>query len=329
MLIVIMIDIMEAMLDNYGRKINYLRVSVTELCNLRCKYCMPQEGIVKRSHEEMMTAEETISAVRAAALLGVDKVRVTGGEPLVKRGILRLCREIGEIEGIRELCITTNGTLLPEFAQGLRDAGVSRVNISIDTMNPDKYRSITRIGELDQVLRGIDAAFEAGFEKVKLNTVIMKGFNDDEIGDFVELTRDKPIDVRFIELMPIGEGAGLARDSFISFDDICQSIDGLESMGQTDGVAEMYRLPGAAGRVGFIRTISCGFCDRCNKIRITADGMLKPCLHSEKEFSLKGRTPLEMEEILKEAILRKPEKRDALDVDNPSKAGRNMNRIGG
>ena len=169
------------MIDNYGRVIDYMRISVTELCNLRCRYCMPEEGIVKRAHEEMMTAEETIDAVKAAVSLGIKKIRITGGEPLVKKGIVRLCSAISAIEGVEELCITTNGTLLPKFGKELREAGVSRVNISLDTLDPDKYREITRVGELSEALTGIDAAFEAGFDNIKINNVLMGGFNDDEI----------------------------------------------------------------------------------------------------------------------------------------------------
>ena len=283
------------MIDKYGRQIDYMRISVTELCNLRCRYCMPEEGIVKRDHEEMMTAEETIDAVKAAVSLGVKKIRVTGGEPLVKRGIVELCENIAAIDGVEELCMTTNGTLLPGYARELRAAGVDRVNISLDTLKADRYREITRIGELSEALSGIEAAFEAGFEKVKINTVLVGGFNDDEIEDFVRLTIDRPLEVRFIELMPIGGGIEFEKTRFIS----C------------------------------IRPISCDFCEGCNKIRLTADGMLKPCLHSGAEISIKGRSREEMTEVIREAILSKPQMRETLDAENPSHAGRNMNSIGG
>ncbi len=317
------------MIDNYGREINYIRISVTELCNLRCRYCMPEEGIPKRSHEEMMTAEETVKAAKAAVSLGIDKIRITGGEPLVKRGIVRLCREIAEIDGLRELCITTNGTLLKEFARDLKTAGVSRVNISLDTLNPEKFREITRLGNLQDALEGIDAAFDAGFDKIKLNVVLMGGFNDDEIPDFVELTRDKPLEVRFIELMPIGGGIGFEKQQFVSCDTVLEKVPQLGSLGVADGVATMYSLPDAKGRVGLIRPVSCEFCRGCNKIRLTADGMLKPCLHSGAEISIKGRSAEEMVELMRQAILDKPQMRKALDADNPSQAGRAMNRIGG
>ena len=317
------------MIDKYGRQIDYMRISVTELCNLRCRYCMPEEGIVKRDHEEMMTAEETIDAVKAAVSLGVKKIRVTGGEPLVKRGIVELCENIAAIDGVEELCMTTNGTLLPGYARELRAAGVDRVNISLDTLKADRYREITRIGELSEALSGIEAAFEAGFEKVKINTVLMGGFNDDEIEDFVRLTIDRPLEVRFIELMPIGGGIEFEKARFISCVRVLESVPGLEPLDMTDGVAAMYAVPGAKGRVGLIRPISCDFCEGCNKIRLTADGMLKPCLHSGAEISIKGRSREEMTEVIREAILSKPQMRETLDAENPSHAGRNMNSIGG
>ncbi len=317
------------MIDNYGRVIDYMRISVTELCNLRCRYCMPEDGIVKRAHDEMMTAEETIDAVKAAVSLGIKKIRITGGEPLVKRGIVKLCDAISAIEGVEELCITTNGTLLPKFGRELREAGVSRVNISLDTLDPDKYREITRVGELSEALAGIDAAFEAGFDNIKINNVLMGGFNDDEIEDFVKLTVDRPIEVRFIELMPIGGGMDFDRSGFISCQQVLSKVPELEPLEHSEGVAVLYRLPGAKGRVGLIRPISCEFCGDCNKIRLTSDGMLKPCLHSDAELCIKGLQLDEMTEVMKRAVLQKPEMRDTLDADNPSHAGRNMNSIGG
>ena len=317
------------MIDNYGRVIDYMRISVTELCNLRCRYCMPEEGIVKRAHDEMMTAEETIDAVKAAVSLGIKKIRITGGEPLVKRGIVRLCDAISAIDGVEELCITTNGTLLPKFGKELREAGVSRVNISLDTLDPDKYREITRVGELSEALAGIDAAFEAGFDKIKINNVLMGGFNDDEIADFVRLTVDRPVEVRFIELMPIGGGMDFDRSGFISCQQVLSKVPELEPLERSEGVAVLYRLPGAKGRIGLIRPISCEFCGDCNKIRLTSDGMLKPCLHSDAELCIKGLQLDEMREVMRNAVLQKPEMRDTLDADNPSHAGRNMNSIGG
>lgn len=317
------------MIDNYGRDINYIRISVTELCNMRCRYCMPEEGVEKRSHEEMMTAEETLMAARAAVSLGISKIRITGGEPLVKRGIVRLCKEIAEIEGVDELCITTNGTLLKQFAAPLKEAGVDRLNISIDTLDPEKFAYITRLGNLQDVLEGIDASFEAGFDKIKLNVVLMGGFNDDEIEDFVGLTRDRDIEVRFIELMPIGGGIEFEKADFISCETVLDKVPELTALDMNDGVATMYALPDAKGRVGLIRPISCDFCSGCNKIRLTADGMLKPCLHLDGEISIKGLDEEKVAAVMEKAILDKPKMRDVMDADNPSRAGRDMNRIGG
>lgn len=317
------------MIDNYNRNITYMRVSVTELCNLRCRYCMPEEGIAKKAHEDMMTAEETIMAVKAAARLGISKIRITGGEPLVKRGIVKLCGAISAVPGIEEVCITTNGTLLPRFAKDLRAAGVSRLNISLDTLDPQKYRNITRIGNLDDALKGLAAAEEAGFTETKINNVLMGGFNDDEIPHFVELTRNRPIEVRFIELMPIGGGIDFDKTGFVSCDAVLQRVPELKSLHREEGVARLYTLPEAAGRVGLIRPVSCDFCQGCNKIRLTADGKIKPCLHSDQEISLKGMNEEDMEKTLQKAILDKPQKREALDAGNPSRAGRDMNQIGG
>lgn len=317
------------MKDHYNREITYMRVSVTELCNLRCRYCMPEEGIAKKAHEDMMTAEETIMTIKAAAELGIRKIRITGGEPLVKRGIIKLCAGIRDIPGIEELCMTTNGTLLPQFAKDLKAAGVSRLNISLDTLDPEKYRHITRIGELKDAMAGIQAAEEAGFEKLKINNVLMGGFNDDEITAFVDLTKDRPIEVRFIELMPIGGGIGFDKAGFVSCDTVLERVPELENLNQEEGVARLYRLPGAAGRVGLIRPVSCDFCQGCNKIRLTADGKLKPCLHSDQEISLKGLEQPQMKEVLRAAIMDKPQKREELNADSPSRAGRDMNQIGG
>lgn len=317
------------MRDNYNREINYMRISVTELCNLRCRYCMPEEGIAKKAHEEMMTAEETIAAAEAAAKLGIRKIRITGGEPLVKRGIVKLCGEISSIPGIEEVCITTNGTLLPQFAEDLKAAGVSRLNISLDTLDPEKYRYITRRGELREALDGIRAAEEAGFSKIKINNVLMGGFNDDEIPRFVELTKERPLEVRFIELMPIGGGINFDKARFVSCETVLERVPELVSLEKEEGVARLYALPDAAGQVGLIRPISCEFCEGCNKIRLTADGKLKPCLHSNQEISLKGLDREQMEHVLRAAILDKPRKREELDAENPSRAGRDMNQIGG
>ena len=257
------------------------------------------------------------------------KLRITGGEPLVKKNILSICRRASAVPGIRELCITTNGTLLPELAKPLREAGVSRVNISLDTLDAQKFRHITRCGELSQAAAGIRAALEAGFEKVKLNTVLIGGFNDDEIPALAELTRRYPLDLRFIELMPMVESGDFAPEAFIPCAVVLERLPELEPVSPDGGVAKLYRLPGAQGSVGLISPVSAHFCAACNRIRLTADGKLKPCLHSGDEYSLKGRDYDGMVEELKRAILCKPSWHGVLDAQNRSRAGRSMNQIGG
>ena len=205
------------MIDTYGRQITYLRLSVTELCNLRCRYCMPEDGVCKKRHEEMLTQEEMIMAIRAAAALGIRKLRITGGEPLVKSNIVELCRAAAAVDGIEEICLTTNGTLLPKLAAPLREAGVRRLNISLDTLDAEKFHYITRIGTLGDALAGIDAALAAGFEKVKINSVLIGGFNDDEIPMLAALTKQYPVDVRFIELMPMYDSGDFGPEAFIPY----------------------------------------------------------------------------------------------------------------
>lgn len=317
------------MLDSFGRDITYMRVSVTELCNLRCRYCMPADGICKKQHEEMLTENEMITAVRAAASLGITKLRITGGEPLVKKNILSICERAAQVPGIREICITTNGTLLPSLAHPLRAAGVSRVNISLDTLDADKFRYISRCGELSQAVDGIRAALEAGFDKVKLNTVLIGGFNDDEIPALAELTRHYPLDVRFIELMPMYDSGDFGPEAFIPYTVVLDKLPELIPTESDGGVAKLYRLPGALGSIGLISPLSAHFCAACNRIRLTADGRLKPCLHSGDEYSLKGLGYDGMVSELKRSILCKPSWHGVLNAENRSRAGRNMNQIGG
>ena len=314
------------MTDGFGRKITYLRISVTDLCNLRCVYCMPEKGVAKRPHGEIMSVEEIISAVEAAAACGISKVRITGGEPLVRHGIIDICRGIGKIPGLREICMTTNGVLLPRYAHELKAAGVSRLNISLDTLNAEKYFEITRIGSLDDALAGLRAAEEAGFAGTKINAVLMGGVNSDEIPELVGLTRERDIELRFIELMPIGECAGWDRGRFIPGETVLHAVPELEPDGMS-GVSRMYRVPGWRGRVGLIDPISHRFCEDCNRIRITADGRIKPCLHSAGELDLRGLDREGMETVIRRAILAKPG-RHMLE-GGESESLRNMNEIGG
>lgn len=313
--------------DVLGRSITYLRLSVTELCDLRCRYCMAEEGVQKRQHGVLCSFEELRDYAHAAARLGVRKIRVTGGEPLARRGIVELCAMLRAIPGIEELCLTTNGTRLPQLALPLRQAGVDRLNISIDSLCPERYRAITRIGELENVMRGVEAAEKAGFRQLKLNCVLLGGVNDDEIGDFVALTREKPWQVRFIELMPMGICAAWPRERFLPAQAVLDRVPELRPAGQS-GVAKLYRLPGAPGTVGLIEPMSCAFCRDCTRIRITADGKLKPCLHSDAEVPLRGLTGEELEQAIRRGILMKPE-RHHMDETGRTETHRGMFEIGG
>lgn len=316
------------MVDTYGRSIEYLRLSVTELCNLRCRYCMGEEGVCKKTHEEMLTEEEMVRAVEVGAKLGITKLRITGGEPLVKPNILSICRRTAAVPGIRQVCLTTNGILLPDLAVPLREAGVRRVNISLDTLNPEKYACITRRGRLSQALEGLEAALKAGFEKVKINTVLIDGFNDNEIRPLAELTLRYPVDLRFIELMPMGTG-NFGKEAFLSCDVVPERLPELEPVPADGGVARLYRLPGALGCVGLISPLSHQFCGHCNRLRLTADGKLKPCLHSGEEIPIKGLSEAEMEAAFRLAIAKKPRCHGLLSQEQTSAAGRFMNQIGG
>lgn len=318
------------MRDGFDREISYLRLSVTERCNLRCRYCMPEEGICKKRHEEMLTEDEMIWAVEAAAELGVRKLRITGGEPLVKRNILSICRRAAAVPGIEELCVTTNGILLPALARPLREAGVSRLNISLDTLDPEKYAYITRCGRLSDFFAGLEAALAAGFRKIKLNCVLIGGFNDGEIRPLAELSLRYPVDVRFIELMPMGEESEFGPAAYIPCEKVLAQLPELEAADTAmDGVARFYRLPGAQGNLGLISPVSAHFCGSCNRVRITADGHIKPCLHAPAEFCLKGLDRAGMKRQLQAAILAKPEAHGELSSCCRSQAGRDMNQIGG
>ena len=313
--------------DTFGRTITYLRLSVTDLCNYRCRYCMAPEGVEKTAHDAVCSLEELRDMTAAAVACGVRKVRITGGEPLVRRGIVDLCCMVKEIPGVKELCLTTNGSLLGSLALPLREAGVDRLNISLDTLRPDRFRTITRLGELSQVWEGIEAAEAAGFSQLKLNCVLMGGINDDEIEDFVNLTRTHPWQVRFIELMPMGVCAGWDRRAFLPVETVRQRCPDLEAVG-AEGVASCYRLPGAAGTVGLIAPMSHVFCGDCSRIRITADGKLKPCLHSGEEIPLRGLTGEDLVQAVRQGIARKPE-RHHLECRGGSETRRSMNEIGG
>ena len=317
------------MIDRLGRNITYLRISLTDKCNLRCRYCMPEEGVCKRAHHEMMNEDEVVTAVEVAAALGIHKIRLTGGEPLVKRNIVSICRRVASVEGITEVCLTTNGILLPQLGKQLKEAGVNRLNLSLDTLDPEKYAHITRIGKLEQFQAGLEAALEAGFEKVKINAVLIGGFNDDEIEDLAHLTMEYPVDMRFIELMPIQDHDEFGEEAYVPYSRVLEKLPEAKPMPQDGGVAKLYRLPGAKGNIGLISPDSAHFCGECNRIRLTADGKLKPCLHAPDEFSIKGLDFEGMKQVFEQAIRNKPAWHGDLDALHRSQAGRNMNEIGG
>lgn len=297
------------MIDQFGRSIEYLRLSITDRCNLRCKYCMPAEGVEKIAHEEILTLEEIVTVAKAFVSMGIKKVRITGGEPTTRLGLLWLIEQLKAIH-VEEIAMTTNAILLPEMAKPLKEAGLDRVNVSLDTLNPKKYKEITRLGALDQALAGIEAALSAGLTPVKVNAVLMKGFNDDEIADLCDLTLKKDIHVRFIELMPIGFARGHS-DEYLPVGEVLERVPTLipiqrESSGS---VARRYRLPGAVGTVGLISPISDHFCAECNRIRLTSDGKLKLCLHSEMQYDIKPvlREGGDLMAAIVDALQRKPE----------------------
>ena len=317
------------MIDRFGRDIRYLRLSVTELCNLRCRYCMPEEGVCKKEHSSMLTQEETLMAVRAAASIGIRKIRVTGGEPLVKPNIVAICKGISETEGIEELCLTTNGVRLPELGDELKKAGVDRLNISLDTLNADKYRYITRNGDLKDAVRGIRSALDCGFKKIKINAVLIGGFNDDEIPELAGLTQRYPVDMRFIEMMPMMDRELFGEGAFIPYSTVLEKLPELEPVPSDGGVAKLYRLPGSMGKVGLISPISAHFCAECNRLRLTADGKIRPCLHKCDEYPIKGLDFEGMREQFIAAVEGKPQWHGELSYTARSSAGRSMNRIGG
>ena len=317
------------MRDKFDREITYLRVSITDRCNLRCRYCMPEEGVCKLAHQDILRYEEITEIVEMAAELGIRKVRVTGGEPLVRLGCPELCGQIAAIPGIEEVVITTNGVLLEQQARALKDAGVRRVNVSLDTMDSDKYKTITGGGDIQKVLRGIEAARQVGMTPIKINTVLIGGFNDNEIPDFVEMTREQPVELRFIELMPMGPGAEFGDSAYLPGQTVLDRVPELKPLPGDGGVARLYQLPGAAGRVGLISPLSRHFCGSCNRLRLTAEGALKPCLHSSQEIPLRGLHGAALREAMENAIWAKPKMHGALDAHHSSEAGRNMNTIGG
>lgn len=334
------------MKDSHGRTIDYLRISLTDRCNLRCIYCMPEEGVHALSHDDILTLEEIERLVRIAADMGITRVRLTGGEPLVRRGATDLIRALKGIPGIESVALTTNGILLPRMAAELAEAGLSRVNISLDTLDPEQYRAITRCGSFEDAMVGIDAALEAGFSPVKLNAVVVRSLNQDVLS-FARMSIDRPLHVRFIEYMPVGEsagscGCGWGKEDVIPSDELRAMIDeqaeaaGLGRLRPASkhrpsgwGPARYFEFENAQGTVGFISPLSRHFCSECNRLRLTADGKIRPCLFSDDEFDVRaalrsGGSDDAVRAVLYEALGAKPD-------EHHDKVGtrRGMSQIGG
>ncbi len=322
--------------DTFQRPINYLRISVTDRCNLRCVYCMPEGGVPMMAHADILSYEEIVAVVKAATELGINKVRLTGGEPLVRMGLSELVRQLAVIDTINDISLTTNGILLAKYADQLKEAGLDRVNVSLDTLRPERFHAITRCGKLEDTLRGIEAAHAAGLEPVKINMVVMAGVNDDEIVDFARKTIHDSWNVRFIEYMPVNGDPDAERD-LVSVADMRRHIETLGDLTPFrvhfgNGPAKYFKLPGASGTIGFITPVTEHFCYQCNRLRLTADGKLMPCLLRDTEMDMRG--PLregasqdELKDLIQAAILAKPAGHQL--VEGNGHQGRPFSHIGG
>ncbi len=325
--------------DSFGRSITYLRLSITDRCNLRCFYCMPQADFNWMEPTEILRFEEIVQLTRVLASLGVKKVRFTGGEPLVRRDVVKLVRDVSSLPGVEETCLTTNGVLLKKMAQELFDAGLRHLNISLDTLRPERFKEVTGRDHFQDVWEGIEKGLDLGFSPVKLNFVMMRGKNDDEIVDFARLTRQYPMDVRFIEFMPIGKHSKWGRNYFFSSDEAVKQITA--ELGPLNpvkpeagsGPAELYTLSDGMGRIGFISPLSHRFCSKCNRLRVTADGRLRLCLFSDLEINIRdmlrqGVTDTELAQFFSDIILKKPGRYLSHKKEVPT-CERQMSSIGG
>ena len=326
------------LLDPYKRKINYLRISVTDKCNLRCRYCMPEEGIPLISHGAILTYEEILRIVRVFAAEGISKVRLTGGEPLVRKGIVDFISRLSQIEEIKDLSLTTNGILLKEYARDLKRAGLKRINVSLDSLTKERFFQMTRRDEYERVWNGIEEALRVGFSPIKINMVAIKGLNDDEIESFARLTLHLPLTVRFIEYMPSGNGEEWKESDILT---IPRIKDRLERVGpltpvppdQWDGPSKRFKIEGAIGEIGLIGAVSSHFCSDCNRLRLTPDGKIRTCLFSDEEIDVreilrKGGSDQNLKERLLDALRAKPE-RHHINTHQFKKCQRNMSSIGG
>lgn len=306
----------EGMRDGFGRRIEYLRISVTDKCNLRCVYCMPPEGLPWLSRNQILTYEEITAIVRVMARMGLRRLRITGGEPLIRRDLTTLVRELAAVPGIEDIALSTNAVLLAPIADELREAGVRRINVSLDSLQPERVDAIARRADSHAaIFEGLDAAERAGFDPIKINTVIMRGRNDDEIADFARITQERPWHVRFIEVMPVGENLDVSANEFVSAFEMLARVRAIGALEPVpgpagNGPATYFRFPGARGTVGVITPMSHNYCERCNRMRLTADGKLRPCLFGTIETNL--RDPLRrgdaLEPLIEETLRIKPER---------------------
>ena len=322
-------------IDRFGRKIHYLRISLTDHCNLRCIYCMPEEQVF-RPNAELMQDDEILLFTRLFASLGFDKIRLTGGEPTIRANVVDIVQGIASTPGIKSLSMTTNGVLLSRLAQALKEAGLQRVNISIDTLNPDKFKRLTRWGKLDDVWKGILAAEQAGLTPIKLNAVVVKGYNEEDVIDLAALTVDHPWQIRFIEMMPFAEVTDIQTSQMITAAQIQKQIESefgpLESSKDYDGEARIFHIPGSKGEIGFISSVTVPFCAACTRARLTADGVLRMCLLREKEIDLltplrKGAMIDDLRDMILQGVWEKPWGHGLADGVIP--LNRAMNEIGG
>jgi len=306
---------MDVITDKYSRIIDYMRISITDRCNLRCIYCMPSDGIRPIDHKNILSYEEIIRIVKIAAGLGVRKVRFTGGEPLTRKNLSYLIASVNDIDGIEDISLTTNGLLLKKYASQLSKAGLKRVNVSLDSFRAERYKAITRGGKIEDVFEGIQEAEKCEMTPVKINMVPIRGFNDDEIEEFAQLTLKKECHVRFIEFMPIGAKEIWGHEKYISTDEIKERVSAIAQLApvkiRKSGPARYFRFEGAPGVVGFISPITHHFCNTCNRLRLTSDGKLRPCLFSETEIDLRssiryGASDEEIERLLRLAVEIKP-----------------------
>jgi cyclic pyranopterin phosphate synthase len=324
--------------DSYGRKIEYLRLSITDRCNLRCRYCMPEEGVESVGHSGVLSYEELLRIAAAAARLGVRKIRVTGGEPLVRKGVVGFVKQLADLPEHPEITLTTNGLLLGELAADLKRAGLSRVNVSLDTLREDRFEQITRRSGLQRVLDGIHRAAAVGLVPLKINMVPIRGVNDDEIIDFGRLTLEHPWEVRFIEFMPVSGGLGYGPGHRFSAQEIMTELESLGSLTPVErrgpvGPARLFRYHESRGRIGVIPAVSSHFCGECNRLRVTADGRIRPCLLCSDELDIREALRLnasdaDLEELLRAAVAAKPKQHRVGEKDY-REGSRGMQQIGG